>query len=39
MRAVVLVKHGPPERALEVREWPEPTPGPDELLVDVRPRA
>jgi NADPH:quinone reductase-like Zn-dependent oxidoreductase len=36
MRALVLVKHGPPEEALEVRDWPDPTPGAGELLIDVR---
>ncbi len=35
MRAVVLVKHGPPEEALELREWPEPVPGDGEVLIDV----
>ena len=35
MRAVVLVKHGPPEQALELREWPEPVPGDGEVLIDV----
>jgi synaptic vesicle membrane protein VAT-1 len=36
MRALVLVKHGPPEQALEVRDWPEPVAGIGEVLVDVR---
>jgi NADPH:quinone reductase-like Zn-dependent oxidoreductase len=36
MRAVVLVRHGTPDRALEVRDWPDPTPGQGEVLVDVR---
>lgn len=34
MRAVVLEEYGGPE-VLELREVPEPTPGPDELLVGV----
>jgi NADPH:quinone reductase-like Zn-dependent oxidoreductase len=36
MRALVLVKHGPPEQALEVRDWPDPVAGKGEVLVDVR---
>ncbi len=36
MRALVLAKHGPPEQALEVRDWPDPVAGPGELLVEVR---
>ena len=36
MRALVLTKHGPPEQALEVRDWPEPAPGAGEVLIDVR---
>ena len=35
MRAVVLEDHGGPE-VLELVEVPEPAPGPDEVLVDVR---
>jgi synaptic vesicle membrane protein VAT-1 len=35
MRAIVLVKHGPPDQALEVREWPDPVPGDDQVLIDV----
>ena len=35
MRAVVLVKHGPPEQALELREWPDPVPGDGEVLIEV----
>lgn len=34
MRAVVLETYGGPE-ALAIREVPDPTPGPDEVLVDV----
>jgi synaptic vesicle membrane protein VAT-1 len=36
MRALVLTKRGSPEEALEVREWPDPVPGDDEVLIDVR---
>jgi NADPH:quinone reductase-like Zn-dependent oxidoreductase len=36
VRALVLKKHGPPDQALVVQDWPEPTPGPGELLVEVR---
>jgi NADPH:quinone reductase-like Zn-dependent oxidoreductase len=36
MRALVLVKHGAPEDALEVRDWPDPTAGPGEVLIGVR---
>jgi NADPH:quinone reductase-like Zn-dependent oxidoreductase len=35
MRALVLVKQGPPEDALQVREWPDPEPGEGEVLVEV----
>jgi NADPH:quinone reductase-like Zn-dependent oxidoreductase len=35
MRALVLEKKGPPDEALKVQEWPDPTPGPGEVLVDV----
>lgn len=35
MRAVVLTEHGGPE-VLRVVEVPDPVPGPDEVLVDVR---
>jgi putative PIG3 family NAD(P)H quinone oxidoreductase len=35
MRAVVLRSHGGPE-VLRIEEVPDPTPGPDEVLVDVR---
>ncbi|MFL5822133.1 MAG: medium chain dehydrogenase/reductase family protein [Solirubrobacteraceae bacterium] len=35
MRSVVITRHGPPE-VLEVQERPEPSPGPEELLIDVR---
>lgn len=35
MRAVVITKHGGPE-VLEVREWPDPVAGPDEVVVEVR---
>lgn len=33
MKAVVLVKHGSPEEAFELREVPEPTVGPSQVLV------
>jgi NADPH:quinone reductase-like Zn-dependent oxidoreductase len=36
VRALVLEKHGPPDKAMRVRDWPEPAPGPGQLLVDVR---
>jgi NADPH:quinone reductase-like Zn-dependent oxidoreductase len=36
MRAIVLAKHGPPEQALELREWPDPVPGDGQVLIDVR---
>jgi NADPH:quinone reductase-like Zn-dependent oxidoreductase len=36
VRALVLEKHGTPDDALEVREWPEPAPGPGQILIDVR---
>jgi synaptic vesicle membrane protein VAT-1 len=36
MRALVLVKHGPPETALQVRDWPDPQVGGDDLLIEVR---
>jgi NADPH:quinone reductase-like Zn-dependent oxidoreductase len=36
MKALVLVKHGTPDEALAVREWPDPVPGSGEVLVDVR---
>lgn len=35
MRAVVLVKNGSPEEALEVRDWPDPVPGQGEVLIGV----
>ncbi|HEY2637495.1 MAG TPA: zinc-binding dehydrogenase [Solirubrobacteraceae bacterium] len=35
MRAVVITKHGGPE-VLEVQERPDPVPGPDEVVVDVK---
>src|SRR5438270_601491 len=35
MRAVVITRHGPPE-VLQVQERPDPVPGPDEVLIDVR---
>jgi NADPH:quinone reductase-like Zn-dependent oxidoreductase len=35
MRAIVLAKHGPPEQALELREWPDPVPGDGEVLIEV----
>jgi len=35
MRAVVITKAGPPE-VLQVQERPEPTPGPGQVLIDVR---
>jgi NADPH:quinone reductase-like Zn-dependent oxidoreductase len=36
MRALTLVKHGAPEEALQVRDWPDPVPGAGEVLIDVR---
>jgi NADPH:quinone reductase-like Zn-dependent oxidoreductase len=36
MRALVLVKHGPPESAFEVRDWPDPVVGDEGVLIDVR---
>jgi NADPH:quinone reductase-like Zn-dependent oxidoreductase len=36
VRALVLKKHGPPDQALEVQDWPEPSPGRGQILVDVR---
>lgn len=36
MRALVLAKHGPPDDVLEVREWPDPKVGPDDVLIEVR---
>lgn len=36
MRALVLAKHGSPEDALEVRDWPDPVAAEGEVLVDVR---
>jgi synaptic vesicle membrane protein VAT-1 len=36
MRALVLVKRGSPEEALEVREWPDPVAAEGEVLIDVR---
>ena len=35
MRAIVLQQHGGPE-VLRIREVPDPAPGPEEVLVDVR---
>src|SRR5919204_2426360 len=35
MRAVVITRHGPPE-VLQVQERPDPQPGPQEVLIDVR---
>ena len=35
MRAVVITKHGGPE-ALRVQERPDPVPGPDEVVIDVK---
>src|SRR5437588_6669187 len=35
MRAVVITRHGPPD-VLRVQERPDPQPGPDEVLIDVR---
>jgi NADPH:quinone reductase-like Zn-dependent oxidoreductase len=35
VRAIVLVKHGPPEQALELREWPDPVPAEGQVLIDV----
>jgi len=36
VRALVLEKTGPPDTAMTVKDWPEPAPGPGQLLVDVR---
>jgi NADPH:quinone reductase-like Zn-dependent oxidoreductase len=36
VRALVLHKHGPPDRALEIQDWPEPSPGEGQVLIDVR---
>jgi NADPH:quinone reductase-like Zn-dependent oxidoreductase len=36
MRALVLEKHGPPEQALAVRDWPDPQPGQGEVLIEVK---
>lgn len=36
MRAIHIVRPGPPERAFEVRDVPTPVPGADELLLRVR---
>jgi NADPH:quinone reductase-like Zn-dependent oxidoreductase len=35
VRTVVITRHGPPE-VLEVQERPDPSPGPGQLLIDVR---
>ena len=35
MKALVCEQYGPPE-SLTIKEWPDPDPGPGELLVDVR---
>jgi synaptic vesicle membrane protein VAT-1 len=35
MRALVLKKHGAPDAAFDVREWPDPAPGEGQVLVDV----
>jgi NADPH:quinone reductase-like Zn-dependent oxidoreductase len=32
----VLEKTGPPDTAMTVKDWPEPAPGPGQILVDVR---
>jgi NADPH:quinone reductase-like Zn-dependent oxidoreductase len=36
VRALVLEKHGPPDKALAVREWPDPVPGEGQILIDVQ---
>jgi NADPH:quinone reductase-like Zn-dependent oxidoreductase len=36
MRALVLTKNGTPDDAFEVRDWPDPTLGDGQVLVDVR---
>lgn len=36
MRALVLKKHGSPDQAFEVRDWPDPKPGEGQVLVNVR---
>jgi synaptic vesicle membrane protein VAT-1 len=35
MHALVLAKHGPPEEALELREWPDPAPAAGQVLIAV----
>lgn len=35
MQAIVLVRHGAPEKAFELRELPDPEPGPGEVAIDV----
>jgi NADPH:quinone reductase-like Zn-dependent oxidoreductase len=36
VRALVLEKTGPPDKAMRVKDWPEPAPGSGQILVDVR---
>jgi NADPH:quinone reductase-like Zn-dependent oxidoreductase len=36
VRALVLEKTGPPDSAITVKDWPEPAPGPGQVLIDVR---
>jgi synaptic vesicle membrane protein VAT-1 len=36
VRALVLHKHGPPDQALDLRDWQDPTPSEGQLLIDVR---
>jgi NADPH:quinone reductase-like Zn-dependent oxidoreductase len=36
VRALVLEKSGPPDKAMRVKDWPEPASGPGQVLVDVR---
>lgn len=36
MRALVLKKHGAPDAAFDVRDWPDPKLGEGQVLVDVR---
>jgi NADPH:quinone reductase-like Zn-dependent oxidoreductase len=36
VRALVLEKTGPPDTAMTVKDWPEPAPGPGQILVDAR---